>query len=192
MTLLELSLVLAWSFVWTLTLGKLKSVIDSEWKQLWQMKEKRVKESAVSTCYNFLQRSKLRMTRICFKLASLTICSTTVWSVSINSNGVSLLCLLMRLRLCLKCRFCLTRAKNKAQFLWHCPLWWPKWRQKKRASLKMHFNEKMVCNKSSKNRLFFWLGESIFCGLVLVIGTSKVYYLQLMCCGGSYLKEIMH
>ena len=105
---------------------------------------------------------------------------------------VSLWCLRIRLRPCLKCRFCLTHSNNKAEFLWHCPLWWPKWRQKKRASLKMHFNEKMVCNKSSKNRLFFWLVESIFCGLVLVIGTSKVYYLQLMCCGGSYLKEIMH
>ena len=73
---------------------KLKSVIDSEWKQLWQMKEKRVKESdrgEWARATTFYRGANWEWQEFALNL---TICSATVWSVSINSN-VSLLCLLM-------------------------------------------------------------------------------------------------
>lgn len=59
----------------------------------------------------------------------------------------------------------------------------------KKASLKMHFNEKMVCNaKVAKIAIF--MVDPFFCGLVLVIGVPVK---SIICnCGGSYLKEIMH
>ena len=45
----------------------------------------------------------------------------------------------------------------------------------KKASLKMHFNEKMVCNaKVAKIAIF--MVDPFFCGFRC---TSKVYYLQL-------------
>ena len=56
----------------------------------------------------------------------------------------------------------------------------------KKASLKMHFNEKMA--KVAKIAIF--MVDPFFCGLVLVIGVPVK---SIICnCGGSYLKEIMH
>ena len=57
----------------------------------------------------------------------------------------------------------------------------------KKASLKMHFNEKMVCNFA---KIAIFMVDPFFCGLVLVIGVPVK---SIICnCGGSYLKEIMH